>query len=232
MQLQSVCCNSEYARTYLEILQEQIGKSVSPPISDNNFPTLTTVERLVKALFKQDEYESELSDKVKTMEFYHQTFKDVAEQESFSTQQETLREVKQLKAQRKKGAWTIVQQIAHSRSEANLRHFNTTDVIKAESESSQRRTQELHNEVIEQLRADQARLEALFKTKLERHETDLAIDIKKVLKKFLSSNGRIDPRTNDSRHIQVLRRSMLTIDSLATTTREEAWTFRCFRFGE
>ena len=138
------------------------------------------------------------------MEFYSQTFKDVAEQESFSTQQETLREVKQLKAQRRKDDWMIVQQIAHSRSEANLRHLNTTDLIKAESESSQRRTQELQSEVIEQLRADQARLEALIKTKLERHETEfgaLATDIKKVFKKFLSSNGRIDPRTNDSRHL-------------------------------
>ena len=159
----------------------------------------------MKAIFKQDEYESELSDKVKMMEFCSQTFKDVAEQESFSTQQETLREVKKFKAQREKGDRMIVQQIAHSRSEANLRHLNTTDLIKAESESSQRRTQELQNEVIEQLRADQARLEALFKTKLERHETELgalAIDIKKVLKKFLSSNGRIDPRTNDSGHLR------------------------------
>ena len=208
MQLQSVRCNSENARTYLEILQEQVWKSVSPPFSDNKFPTLTAVERLVKAIFKQDEYESELSDKVKTMEFYSQTFKDAAEQESFSTQQETLREVKQFKAQKKKGDRMIMQQFAHSRSEANLRHLNTTDLIKAESESSQRRTQELQNEVIEQLRADQARLEALFKSKLERHETEfgaLAIDIKKVLKNFLSSNGRIDRRTNDSRHLQVLQ---------------------------
>ena len=208
---------------------------MSPPFSDNDFPTLTAVERLVKAIFKQDEYESELNEKVKTMEFYSQNFKDVAEQESFSTQQETLREVKQFKAQRKKSDRMIMQQIAHSRSEANLRHLNTTDLIKAESESSQRRTQELQNEVIEQLRADQARLEALFKTKLERHETEfgaLAIDIKKVLKKFLSSNGRIDPRTNDSRHLQVLYRSKLTINSLATTIRGEAWGFRCFRFGE
>ena len=208
---------------------------MSPPFSDNYFPTLTAVERLVKAIFKQDEYESELSEKVKTMEFYSQNFKDVAEQESFSTQQETLREVKHFKAQRKKGDRMIMQQIAHSRSEANLRHLNTTDLIKAESESSQRRTQELQNEVIEQLRADQARLEALFKTKLERHETEfgaLAIDIKKVLKKFLSSNGRIDPRTNDSRHLQVLHRSKLTSNSLATTIRREAWGFRCFRFGE
>lgn len=204
MQLQSVRCNSENARTYLEILQEQVRKSVSLPFSNDNFPTLTAVERLVKAIFKQDEYESELSDKVKTMEFYSQTFKDAAEQESFSTQQETLREVKQFKAQGKKGDRMIIQLIAHSRSEANLRHLNTTDLIKAESESSQRRTQELQNEVIEQLRADQARLEALFKSKLERHETEfgaLAIDIKKVLKKFLRSNGRIDPHTNDSRHL-------------------------------
>ena len=189
----------------------------------------------MKAIFKQDEYESELSDKVRTMELYSQTFKEVAVQESFSTQQETLREVKQLKAQRKKGDRMIVEQIAHSRSEANLRHLNTTDLIKAESESSRRRTQELQNDVIERLRVDQARLEALFKTKLERHETEfgaLAMDIKKVLKKFLSSNGRIDPRTNDSRHLQILHRSRLTIDSLATTTRGEAWSFRCFRFGE
>ena len=204
MQLQSVRCNSENARAYLEILQEQVRKSVSLPFSNADFSTLTAVERLVKAIFKQDEYESELSDKVKTMEFYSQIFKDAAEQESFSTQQETLREVKQFKAQGKKGDRMIIQLIAHSRSEANLRHLNTTDLIKAESESSQRRTQELQNEVIEQLRADQARLEALFKSKLERHETEfgaLAIDIKKVLKKFLRSNGRIDPHTNDSRHL-------------------------------
>ena len=169
------------------------------------------------------------------MEFCSQIFKDVAEQESFSTQQETLREVKQLKAQSKRGDRIIVEQIAHSRSEANLRHLDTTDLIKAESESSQRRTQELQNEVIEQLRGDQARLEALFKTKLERHETEfgaLAIDIKKVLKKFLSSNGRIDRRTNDSRYLQVLHRSRLTINSLAATIRREAQVFRCFRFGE
>ena len=189
----------------------------------------------MKAIFKQDEYESELSDKVRTMELYSQTFKEVAVQESFSTQQETLREVKQLEAQRKKGDRMIVEQIAHSRSEADLRHLNTTDLIRAESESSRRRTQELQNDVIERLRADQARLEALFKTKLEQHETEfgaLAMDIKKVLKKFLSSNGRIDPRTNDSRHLQILHRSRLTIDSLATTTRGEAWSFRCFRFGQ
>ena len=175
----------------------------------------------MKAIFKQDEYESELSDKVKTMEFYYQTFKDVAEQESFSTQQETLREVKQLKAQGKQRDRMIVQQIEHSHSEANLRHLNTTDLIKAESESSQRRTQDLQNEGFEQLRADQARLEALFKTKFEQHET-VTIDMKKIFKKFLSSNGRIDPRTNDSRHLKVPHSSRLTTNSPATTTRGEA----------
>ena len=189
----------------------------------------------MKAVFKQDEYESELSDKVKTMELYSQTFKDVAEQEAFRTQQETLRGVKALKAQGKKSDRLIVQLSAHSRSEANLRHLNTTDLIKAESESSQRRTQELQNEVIQQLRADQAKLEALFKAKSDQHETEfaaLAVDIKKVLKKFLSSNGRIDPRTNDSGYFQVLNGSCLIIYSLATTFRGEARGFRGFRFDE
>lgn len=151
----------------------------------------------MKAIFKQDDYESELSDKVKMIEFCSQTFKDVAEQEAFHTQQKTLREVK-------KGDRMIVQQIAHSRSEATLQHSNTTDLIKAESASSRRRIQESQNEVIQQLRADQAKLEALFKTKSNRHETELralAVEMKKVLKRLLSSNGRIDPRTNDSRYL-------------------------------
>ena len=156
---------------------------------------------MAKAIFKQDEYESELSDKVKAMEFHSQTFKDVAEQCAFHTQQETLREVKKLTSQSKKRDSMIVQQIANSRSEANLRHLNTADLIKAESESSRRSSRKLHDEVTQQLRADQARLEAQLKTKWDRQETELnalAIDIRKVLKKFLSSNGRIDPRTNDS----------------------------------
>ena len=167
----------------------------------------------MKAIFRQDEYESELSEKIKTMEFCSQTFKDVAEQEAFHTQQETLREVKMLKFQNKKGDRMIVQQIAHSRSEANLRHLNTTDLIKAESESNQQRTQKLQDEVTQQLRADQARLEAQFKTKFDRQETEfnaLAIEIRKVIKKFLSSNGRIDPRTNDSWYPQVPRVPGLT----------------------
>ena len=172
----------------------------------------------MKAVFRQDEYESELSEKMKTMEFCSQTFKDVAEQEAFHTQQETLREVKMLKFQNKKGDRMIVQQIAHSRSEANLRHLNTTDLIKAESESNQKRTQKLQDEVTQQLRADQARLEAQFKTKFDRQETEfnaLAIEIRKVIKKFLSSNGRIDPRTNDSWYPQVPHVPRLTVYSLA-----------------
>ena len=189
----------------------------------------------MKAVFKQDEYDSELTDKIKTMELYSQAFKDVAEQEAFRTQQETLREVKTLKAQRKKGDRLIVEQIAHSHSEANLRHLNTTDLIKAESESSQIRTQELQNEVVQQLRADQVRLESLLKTKFDRHETDfgaLAVDIRKVLKRFLSSNGRIDPRTNDSGYLQILPESKLTVISLATSKRGESKSFRCLHIDE
>ena len=187
----------------------------------------------MKAIFKQDEYEAGLSDKVKMMELYSQAFKDLAEQEAFHTQGETLREVKRLKAQRKKGDQMIVQQITHSRSEANLRHLNTTDLIKAESESSQRRTHELQNEVIQQLRVDQAGLETLFRTKFDRHETELralAVEIKKVFKRFLSSNERIDPRTNDSRSIQVFHELQLMFDSLATSIRGEPRGFRSLRF--
>lgn len=182
----------------------------------------------MKAIFKQDEYESELSDKVKTLEFYSQAFRDMAEQEAFQTQQRTLREVK-------KGDRMIVQQIAHSRSEANLQHLTTTDLIKAESASSENRIQELQKEVIQQLRADQAKLEALFKTKSIRHETELsalAVDMKKVLKRLLSSNGRIDPRTNDSRCLRTLHGSRVTINSPSTPIHGEPRSFRRFRSKE
>ncbi len=63
------------------------------------------------------------------MDFHSQIFKDVAEQEAFQTQRETLREVKMLRSQRKKGDRMIVQRIAHSHSEANLRHLNMTDLM-------------------------------------------------------------------------------------------------------
>ena len=182
----------------------------------------------MKAIFKQDEYESELSDKVKTMELYFQTFKDVAEQEAFHTQRTTLLEVK-------KGNRMTVQQIARSRSEANFQHLNTTDLIKAESESSQRKTQELQNEMIQQLKADQAKLETLFQTRSNQHDTELsalAIEMKKVFKKLLSSNGRIDPRTNDSKHIQDLHGSKVTVTSQATSIRGESRSFRSFGFDE
>lgn len=190
----------------------------------------------MKVIFKQDEYESELSDKIKAMEFHSQTFKDVAEQEAFHTQRETLREIKELKTQRKKGDRTIMQQIVHSRSEANLRHLHTTDLIKAESESSQRRTQTAQDEVTQQLKADQARLEALFKTNLDWQQTKfeaLTIDVRKVLKRFLSSNGRIDPRTNDSWCLQVLHEtSPLTSNSLAAYIRRASNGCEGFRFDE
>ena len=182
----------------------------------------------MKVIFKQDEYESELSDKVRTIEFYSQTFKDVAEQEAFQTQRKTLREVK-------KGDRMIVQQIAHSRSEANLQHLNTLDLIKAESASSQRRIQEVQNEVTQQLRADQAKFEALLKTKSIRHETELsalAVEMKKVLKRLLSSNGRNDPRTNDSRCLQTLHGPRVTINSPSTPIHGESRDFRRFRFDE
>lgn len=154
----------------------------------------------MKAFFKQDEYESELSEKVKAMDFHSQMFKDFAEQEAFHTTQETLREVRMMKSQRKIGDRMIVQQIAHSHSEANLRHLNMTDLIRAESKSSQKKAQSAQDATSQQLKADQHRLEALIKTKFAYQESKndaLMVEIRRVVKEFLSSNGRIDPHTND-----------------------------------
>lgn len=159
------------------------------------------------------------------MELHFQAFKDVAEQEAYRTQRETLREVKTLKSQGKRGDRMIVQQIAHSRSEANLRHLNTTDLIKAESESTRRRTQELQDKVTKERKLDQARLEALFKISLK-------VEIKKILKAFLSSNERIDPHTNDSWYLRLLHWERLTRDSLAAALRGDRRDCQCFCFDE
>lgn len=113
------------------------------------------------------------------MEFRSQEFKYVAEQCAFRTQSETLGEVKTLKARDKKGQRIIMQQFAHSHSEANLRHLNTIGLIKAESES------------LAQLRADQAEMEALMKTHFDRPEIEMrkfwTVEMKKLVKKFLAA---------------------------------------------
>ncbi len=57
----------------------------------------------------------------------------------------------------------------------------------------------------QRLKADQVRLEALFKTKFVWQESKydaLAVDIRRIPKRFLSSNGRNDSRTNDSWYLR------------------------------
>lgn len=176
----------------------------------------------MKAIFKQDEYESELSDKVKAIQFHSETFKDVAEQWAFHTQGQTLSEVKSLKSQGRKRQRMIMQQIAHSRSEANLHHLNTGHLIKAESES------------ITQLRADQERIEELIKSKFDRQETGMnaIIEMRKLVKELLSSNGRIDRRTNDSWCLQILHGPRLMNSSLAAYILGEPTGFRDLCFEE
>ena len=176
----------------------------------------------MKAFFKQDEYETELSDKVKAMQFHSETFKDVAEQWAFRTQGQTLTEVKSLKFQGREGQRIIMQQIARSRSEANLQHLNTNELIKAESES------------LTQLKADQERIEALIETKFDRQETglDAIIEMRKLVKKLLSSNGRIDPRTGDSWYLLILHGSRLMNPSLAAHILGDPTGFQNLYFEE
>ena len=146
---------------------------------------------MVKATFKQDEYESQLSEKIKMMDIHSRTFKDLADQCSYQTQMSTLGEVKTLKLQERASHRSVIQRIAHSRSEANLQH-------KAETQN----IQSLQTEIV-QLRTDHANVQALLESSSENQRAEsnaLKIELKKVLKEFHRSNGRIDMRTNDSQY--------------------------------
>ena len=93
-----------------------------------------------------------------------------------------------------------MQQIARSRSEASLQHLDTNRNLREGSENSQRSIHDLQDEVI-RLRADQANLHTLLTSRDENRSVEmdsLKTELKKVLKEFHRSNGRIDRRTNDS----------------------------------
>ena len=154
----------------------------------------------MKATFKQDQYESKLSEKIKIMNAYSRMFKDLAVQCSYQTQQSTLGKVKALKSQGKTSHRNIMQQLARSRSEASLQHLDTNRNLREGSESSQRSIQDLQDEVTH-LRADHSNLHTLLSSRDESRSVEmdsLKAELKKVLKEFHRSNGRIDRRTNDS----------------------------------
>ncbi len=154
----------------------------------------------MKATLKQDEYESKLTEKITTMERHSQLFKDLAVQCSYQTQISTYSNIKILKSQHKATHREVVQQIARSRSEANLQLSNSNLLLQTESQKSQRGIQDLRDD-INLLRSDQSKLNALMgaSIKTESEEKDiLRAEIRSFLKEFHRSNGRIDPRTNDS----------------------------------
>ena len=156
----------------------------------------------MKATIKQDNYASELSEKIKAVDVYSQMFKDLATQCAYKTQTTTLGEVRSLRSQEKESRRKVMQQIARSRSEASLQYLDTTNVVRAESENNQRSVQDLQDEVI-QLRTDHANLQASLKSKSDRENAEIAAlkgEIRKFLKEFHRSNERIDRRTNDSQY--------------------------------
>lgn len=133
------------------------------------------------------------------MDIHSQTFKDLATQCAYQTQVSTLTEVKSLKIQgkardrqAKARDQRVMQSITHSRSEASLQQLNTNNIVKVESENSQRGIENLKSEVI-QLKDDQKKLRKALKTRSD----GMAEELTNVLKEFYRSNGRIDPRTND-----------------------------------
>ena len=125
------------------------------------------------------------------MDTHSQRFKEMATQCAYQTQTSTLDGVKSLESQTKANHRSLIQHIACSRSEASLQHLDTTNVVKAESENSQKSIQYLQKEVL-RLREDQAKVYKLLKRKSMRAE------LKTVLKDFQRSNGRIDSGTSDS----------------------------------
>ena len=128
---------------------------------------------MVKATFKQGEYESKLSEALRMMDLCSRHFKDLADQCSYQTQVSTLGELKTFRFQEKANSRSVIQSIAHSRSEANLQHQN------------------LHTQIMG-LRTNQA---------IQKAESDAANnEIRKFLKEFHRSNSRIDMRTNDSQY--------------------------------
>ena len=140
---------------------------------------------MVKATFKQDEYGSKLSQSIKLMDINSQRFKDVAIECAYHTQTSTLDGVRSLKSRTKANNRSIMQQIEYSRSEANLQHLDTTNVLKGESETHQRRIQYLQEEVV-QLRNDQAKVYKLLKSKYM------------VAGPYFRNDRRSGPRTSDS----------------------------------
>jgi len=152
----------------------------------------------VKATFKQGEYGSKLGEKIKIMDIHSQSFRDLATQCSYQTQVSTLGEVRSLKSlektrDRKAKArdWRVMQNITYSRSEATLQQLKTTNVVKVESENSQRSVQDLKSEVA-QLRIDQRKLHKLLKARSNR-----TAELTKASKDFYRSNERSDPRIED-----------------------------------
>ena len=155
---------------------------------------------MLKAAFKQESYEAGLDDKIGLMDVYSRRFKDLAVECSYQTQKETLGGVKTFNRRARRHHKHFMQEIARSRSEATLRHIETSNIVRAEGENHQRSFRSLEEEVVE-LRADHAVLHTRLEEKFDRDNAEkkaMAKYIKKVLKEFASSNPRIDPRTNDS----------------------------------
>lgn len=145
---------------------------------------------MVKATFKQDQYESKLSESIKLMDIHSQRFHDVALECSFQTQKSTLGELRSLNSRTCADNQSIMQSITCSRSEASLQHLNTMNVFKAESENNKMSMENLQNEV-GQLKNGQAELRKLLKGNL------VAVELRKALEEFHNESGRIALRRND-----------------------------------
>ena len=105
------------------------------------------------------------------MDSQSRTFKELADQCSYETQMSTLGEVRALRSQGRASHRSVTQSIVHSRSEANLQH-------------------QVLNKSVQNLQTEFA---------IQKAESNaLRVELKKVLKEFHRSNGRIDMRTNDS----------------------------------
>ena len=136
------------------------------------------------------------------MELHSRMFKDSAIQCSYQTQKATISKVEALETQVIVSHREVMQNIARSRSEASLHHWTSDHVLQTESQNSQRNMQDLQNEIT-LLREDQSKLDARLRTKAEIQwlETELLkTELRKVLKEFHRSNGRIDRNTNDSQY--------------------------------
>ena len=145
---------------------------------------------MVKATFKQDEYESKLSESIRLMDIHIQRFHDVALQCSFQTHTSTLGELRSLNSRTYADNQSIMQKIAFSTSEASLQHSNTTNVLRVESANNKMSMNNLQNEV-GQLKNGQAKLCKLLKSQL------VAAELRKVLEELHKESGHITLRRSE-----------------------------------